>query len=1151
MNVRNMVIQLMVVVSTMTSVSWSLTGTLKDNNNNALSGAEVYLTNANLTDTTDAAGMFSFTSLPVINTGKTGAPRFSEPVLQSGKIGFSLEQKGNVEYRVFSVRGACLYHYKGNLDAGVHHFPLFQRGTEPAKGVYIISFKSPDIITTLKYNSAGKTLISHSIFSKSLNNKPFTTAKSGKPADSTKAIDTLVIKKTIGDVTSLRKIKIYNYNDDINSSSYTSNGLQMVILDPSNDNDADGLTNFEERYMYHTNAELADSDGDGISDFAEIQNHTNPRIADYPFVSFVAKSNPVVVATYSKTIEEQTGRDISSGGDYSVSNEFTAQQTVNASVSVAIMFGFEAGSSSGAFDGCVNGSVTGTVGAGWGMTWGSTNSETMSRNWSTTESYARSNGASIEGGRIKIEIELINNSNVNITLVNPMIRLSTTESGVSTLGTEIGELTLFSGDGLSDNNLVSIPFMPGSNKVTRLFGINLSNPDIIEKVAKNSCGLKAQLTNIVFQTSLGAIDTLMANVYRRTTEVTVDYGTASTKKIVKKNVLSRSVYNEFYHDLTDRYIASTIFDLISEIGAVPVVATDSGKAGITAVDGVKNGDLPAGNWSIALQVAPDSVQIYSSSLKDYDPRTIRVGNTTILSCVYDADKDGDGLPDRVEAALGTCDTCVDSDGDNISDRDEFTGWRRTTDPATTKWKTNPVLKDSDHDGINDYADPDPLTAAISSLDSTVTIAKLILSSSQGTTWTAPAITDSITNLTVNEIMRGPAKLTLIYSHPVYGTVIECKGKGDTVKTTADSISCTLPFTLGTNSVEITTYSKNGTSRKKIVLGGIERRLARINLNNTNQFAVSAPSADKLGIVANCYIGADSILALDPLISKIMLMRIAVDGMQANDTNRYLTQDLGDSGNGDPELKVGGSTLGKTTPGNLYSLRYLDKVNGYFSDTGLAHDSNYVYSLYSYANSGSKSYYTAPVSTNGITYINERNIVVDSLVFFMSCSNNWGGSANWHCSIRKFHQVDMDWVPEVTTDRWIYKDQDFTYSFITGGWEMNTEGSIPIVADWNVDYGALTIPSFSNHSSWQTLQLYCNKNPLTYNQIVRKNNFTCPSTDNGKTTSVNWTYGTLTTGSYTKPGWYYHWYDGANANHNIGFQIYWKYKYNDIRHDWQN
>jgi len=1128
---------------------WALSGKLIDNSNNPLADAEVFLANENLRITTDANGAFAFSSMAL---GKTGLQKYYvKPSLSGNRIYFSMYKSGVAEYVIFSLKGTVVSQFHHNFPQGNHILPIKAFGNSLAKGIYLVKFKNPCQTASFRYNYVDT--------KNSGNYSRFFEQKSiaenigvngyGAAADVPSVVDTLVIRKVIGDVTSMRKIMVYSYSDDINDNKYTSNGMQMVIIDPSNDNDADGLTNFEERYVYHTNAELADSDGDGVSDFAEINNHTNPRIADHPSVSFIAKSNPVVIATYSKSVEDQEGRDISSGGDYSVSSEFTAQQTVNASVSVAIMVGFEAGSSSGAFDGCVNGSVTGTVGAGWGMTWGSTNSEAMSRNWSSTESYARSKGVTIEGGRIKIEIELINNSNVNITLVNPMIRLSTTESGISTLGTEIGELALFTGDGLSGDNLVSIPFLPGSNKVTRLFGINISNPDIIEKVAQNSCGLKAQLTNVVFQTSLGAIDTLMANVYRRTAEVTVDYGTASIKKIIKKNVLSRSVYNEFYHDLTDRYISSTISDLINEVGAVTVVGTDSGTAGITAIDDVKNGDLPAGTWSIALQATPDSVQIYSNRLRDYDPRTIRVGNATIVSCVYDADKDGDGLPDRVEAALGTCDSCVDSDGDNISDRNEYAGWSRTTDPANTKWKTNPTLKDTDHDGINDYEDSDPLSAAINPLDSTVTISKLVLSSSQGTSWTAPAITDTLTNLTVNQMMRGPAKLTLVYSRPVYGTIVVCKGNNDTVKTTADSISCSLPLNLGTNSVEITVYSKNGTSKKIIVLGGIERRLARIDHSNAKQFTVSAPSADKLGIVANCYIGADSILALDPLISKIMLMRVAVDGLQENDAVKYRTQDLGDEGNGDAGIKVGSSILGKDSPSNLYSLRYLDKTPGFFSDTGLAHDSNYVYSLYSYATFGSKNYYTAPVNTNGITYVNERTIVVDSIEYFMSCSHNWGGTSNWHCQIKKYHQVDLDWEDEVTTDRWIYQDQDFTYSF-SPNWELEPANAMSIVTDWRVDYGG-AFPAYSNHSGWQTLQLrLINNDCLTYNQVVRKVSFTRSSTDNGITTSVDWSYGTLTTGSYTKPGWYYHWYDGSNTNHNIGFQVYWKYKYNDIRHDWQ-
>ncbi len=62
----------------------------------------------------------------------------------------------------------------------------------------------------------------------------------------------------------------------------------------------------------------------------------------------------------------------------------------------------------------------------------------------------------------------------------------------------------------------------------------------------------------------------------------------------------------------------------------------------------------------------------------------------------DADADADGLSNAQEAALGTSATDADTDGDGLSDFAEATDGR-----------SNPLLSDSDHDGVPDGVDPFP------------------------------------------------------------------------------------------------------------------------------------------------------------------------------------------------------------------------------------------------------------------------------------------------------------------------------------------------------------------------------------------------------------------------------------------------------------
>lgn len=65
------------------------------------------------------------------------------------------------------------------------------------------------------------------------------------------------------------------------------------------------------------------------------------------------------------------------------------------------------------------------------------------------------------------------------------------------------------------------------------------------------------------------------------------------------------------------------------------------------------------------------------------------------STVPDVDSDGDGLPDRAEAQIGTDPNNPDTDGDGRSDGDEV-GPRRVN--------TDPTLPDTDGDGVNDGAE---------------------------------------------------------------------------------------------------------------------------------------------------------------------------------------------------------------------------------------------------------------------------------------------------------------------------------------------------------------------------------------------------------------------------------------------------------------
>jgi len=75
--------------------------------------------------------------------------------------------------------------------------------------------------------------------------------------------------------------KGFNWNNVIASSEQKSaspsTALQKIIELKNKDTDHDGLSDYDEINIYHTNPYLKDTDGDGIPDGQEVKDGTNPN----------------------------------------------------------------------------------------------------------------------------------------------------------------------------------------------------------------------------------------------------------------------------------------------------------------------------------------------------------------------------------------------------------------------------------------------------------------------------------------------------------------------------------------------------------------------------------------------------------------------------------------------------------------------------------------------------------------------------------------------------------------------------------------------------------------------------------------------------------------------------------------------------------
>jgi hypothetical protein len=65
------------------------------------------------------------------------------------------------------------------------------------------------------------------------------------------------------------------------------------------DSDSDGISDYDEINIYHTNPELADTDGDGFPDGQEILNHTNPNGKTAPTLTTVVSASSTLPTNFT------------------------------------------------------------------------------------------------------------------------------------------------------------------------------------------------------------------------------------------------------------------------------------------------------------------------------------------------------------------------------------------------------------------------------------------------------------------------------------------------------------------------------------------------------------------------------------------------------------------------------------------------------------------------------------------------------------------------------------------------------------------------------------------------------------------------------------------------------------------------------------
>lgn len=518
---------------------------------------------------------------------------------------------------------------------------------------------------------------------------------------------------------------------DTDGDGLTDRDERSSRTDPnSNDTDGDGLTDRQELLIYQSNPNfvdtdrdsrgpngdqapnpslfdgneinrfgtspvVADTDGDGLTDYDEIisRGRNNARVADVPVprLQIVGEPNIALHVTYT----ENVGTESTYGTSFAQSSAQTSSKSgsmglqtsveVGTTVSGEANFGIPA-SASVSTETSVSTSVTAEASSSWSQE----ASQSLQEQYEAYQEQSRDLTEESSSGEITISVRIKNEGDITFRLLNMKITVLQVDPNDPTLFRTLAEL---------EPSFDAITLAPGETSGRIAAGADDLDASLIK-------GLMAQPTGLVFEVASFDIEDEEGNNFAWQKELTsantgvfvIDYGGGSVERYLIATAVERDPFS-------GDPIGVTMAQVLGDILKMPYETTERVDAegnptGVTVLTQVNRTrtDPDTNRFWVVVTSDPDQ----SDDAINFEDIVLESGEQVYLAFMRDQDRDG--LYAREEALYRTSDVRADSDNDGLTDFEEVKGGWLVTAPGPTYPATvfaNPLVTDTDADGLND------------------------------------------------------------------------------------------------------------------------------------------------------------------------------------------------------------------------------------------------------------------------------------------------------------------------------------------------------------------------------------------------------------------------------------------------------------------